>query len=300
MRVRFFGVRGSCPCSSDEHRRYGGNTSCTTVEVGEEAPIILDLGTGLRPLGLALLAEDRLRGSHRQVPGGSSPGWTALLTHLHWDHLIGLPFFPPVLVPGQHLDVYGPQQETGSIQDVVDSVVKPPFFPVQVHELHGSIAFHDIGDSTLTIGSARIMARRIPHVGSTLGFRIEAGGASVAYLSDHQAPPDMRSVDPAVLELCHGVDLLIHDGQYTGAEFVDRADWGHSTPEYAVHVAAEAGVGTLALFHHDPLHTDEDIDRLVASAAALPEAAALRAVVGAAEGMAIDVAAGAVQVVRAG
>lgn len=296
MRVRFFGVRGSCPCSSDEHRRFGGNTSCTTVEVGDEPPIILDLGTGLRPLGVELMAAARSRGSGVPVrPGGPlMEQWTALLTHLHWDHLIGLPFFPPVLAPGSRLDVYGPQQEGGSIQEVVDSVVKPPFFPVQVDELHGSIVFHDTSDGVLQVGSARVLVRRVPHVGTTLGFRIEAGGASVAYLSDHQAPPDRHHVSPAVLELCTGVDLLIHDGQYTRAEFEAKFDWGHSTPEYAVHVAAEAGVGTLALFHHDPLHTDDDIDCLVAEAAALPEAGVLNGVFGAAEGMVVEVDAGSV------
>ncbi len=287
MRVGFFGVRGSCPCSSDEHRRYGGNTACTTVEVAGEPPIILDLGTGLRPLGVEL---------ERRAPG-VPVAWTALLTHLHWDHLIGLPFFPPVLRPGAHLDVYGPGQDGVLLQEVVDSVVKPPFFPVQVDELRGSIRFHEIDEGVLEVGSARVVVHRVPHVGTTLGFRIEAEGVSVVYLPDHQAPQDMKAVDPAVLELCAGADLLIHDAQYTAAEYAARPDWGHSTPGYAVHVAAEAGAQTLVLFHHDPMHLDDDIDRIVDAARRLPEAARLRGVLGAAEGMVLQVDPGAVEVV---
>lgn len=287
MRVRFFGVRGSCPCSSPDHQRYGGNTSCTTVEVGDEPPIILDLGTGLRPLGLEL---------DRRAPGQPT-SWTALLTHLHWDHLIGLPFFPPVLRPGAHLDVYGPAQDGASIQEVVDSVVKPPFFPVQVDELHGSIAFHDLEQGDLTVGSAKVKVRNVPHVGCTLGFRIEADGATVAYLSDHQAPPDQK-IARSVLELCDGAEVVIHDAQYTDDEFAAKADWGHSTPAFAVRVAADAGAHTLVLFHHDPLHGDEQLDRIVDDAARAPGADRLHAVVGAAEGMSLDVSAGRVVVRR--
>ncbi len=338
MHVRFFGVRGSCPCSSDEHRRYGGNTSCVTVEVDGQEPIILDLGTGLRPLGVELLAgigagtgvvngarvapvtpggapgasELQEAGRNRVAgdvwlggaddPGAGGPGgehWTALLTHLHWDHLIGLPFFPPVLRPGAKLDVYGPPQEGRSIQEVVDQVVKPPFFPVQVEELHGSVVFHDVAEGQMTVGSATVSIRQVPHVGTTLGFRIDAGGVAVAYLSDHQAPLDMAAVAPAVLELCDGADLVIHDAQYTEQEFVAKADWGHSTPAYAVHVAAEAGARMLALFHHDPMHDDDQIDRLVEVAAARPEVARLTQVVAAAEQMVVDVRPGSTSLVVA-
>lgn len=301
------------------------------VEIEGQAPIILDLGTGLRPLGVELVdgpgagAEARHTSARRSVPGevpgaggvheihevGGIPDanhleqlgtaqraggglqgarhWTALLTHLHWDHLIGLPFFAPLLRPGATLDVYGPLQEGQSIQEVVDQVVKPPFFPVQVEELHGSVTFHDVAEGQMTIGSATVSVRQVPHVGSTLGFRIDAGGVSVAYLSDHQAPLDMLAVAPAVLELCDGADLVIHDAQYTDDEFAAKADWGHSTPAYAVHVAAEAGARTLALFHHDPIHDDDQIDRLVEAAGSRPEAARLARVVGAAEQMQVDI-----------
>ncbi len=138
------------------------------------------------------------------------------------------------------------------------------------------------------MGSAKVTVRRVPHVGTTLGFRIEAGEQSVAFVSDHQAPDDRGEVDPAVLELCDGADLVIHDAQYTEEEYRAKATWGHSTVSYAVHVAARAGARQLALFHHDPRHTDDDIDRMLAEAQATDDARHLDAVIAAREGLAID------------
>ena len=283
LRVTFHGVRGSCPCSGPEYVRYGGNTSCVAVEVGDEPPIVLDLGTGLRPLGHEL--EDRY-GSDAAVQ------LTSFLTHLHWDHIIGLPFCRPILRFGGHMDVYGPAQAGHSLHEVIDRVVVPPFFPVQVKDLHGSILFHEVGDDSLAVGSAKVLVRQVPHVGATLGFRIEAGGRSLAFVSDHQAPADRQTIADAVLELCDGADLVVHDAQYTDEEFVEKATWGHSTIDYAVHVAAEAGARALVLYHHDPVHTDDDMDRLLDHASRAPGAERLTTVLAAAEGMSIDLATG--------
>lgn len=272
-------MRGSCPCSGAGYVRYGGNTSCVAVTVGDEPPIVLDLGTGLRPLGRDLEA---------RVGSDVPIAMTALLTHLHWDHIIGLPFCAPLLRAGTNMDVYGPPQVGGTLHDVIDRVVIPPFFPVQVKELHGSIEFHEVDDDDIAIGSAKIRVRRVPHVGTTLGFRIEADGASVAYVSDHQTPADHRTVAPSVLELCDGADLVIHDAQYTEAEFTTKATWGHSTVGYAVHVAAEAGARQLSLYHHDPDHTDEILDRLVDEAHTARDASRLESVTAAAEGSSIE------------
>jgi len=274
-------VRGSCPCSGAGYLRYGGNTSCVAVSVGAEPPIVLDLGTGLRPLGLDL--EARL--------GTDGPlAMTALLTHLHWDHIIGLPFCTPLLRAGTQIEIYGPRQDGGSLHDVIDRVVIPPFFPVQVKQLHGSIEFREIDDDDFAVGSAKIRVRRVPHIGETLGFRIEADGAAVAFVSDHQAPIGSLAVDPRVLELCDGADLVIHDAQYSDEEFPAKADWGHSTLSYAVHVAAEAGARRLALFHHDPEHTDDVLDRLVDDATGSAGATRLEAVFAAAEGSTVELA----------
>jgi phosphoribosyl 1,2-cyclic phosphodiesterase len=259
--------------------RYGGNTACVAVEVGDEAPIVLDLGTGLRPLGHALEERYGL---------GNPVEVTAFLTHLHWDHIIGLPFCTPLLREGGKMDVYGPPQDGGSLHDIIDRVVKPPFFPVQVKEIQGKIEFYEVTDDVVAVGTAKVTVRRVPHVGTTLGFRIEAGNSTVAFVSDHQAPDDRGVVDPAVLELCDGADLVIHDAQYTEEEYRAKATWGHSTVSYAVHVAAQAGARRLALFHHDPRHTDDDIDRMLADAQATDDARRLDAVLAAREGLAID------------
>jgi phosphoribosyl 1,2-cyclic phosphodiesterase len=284
VRITYFGVRGSCPCSSDRYRRYGGNTSCVLVEVEGDAPLVIDLGTGLRALGEYLHPTDLgAIGREPVVPGPVVPGpaaprptepdatpplrATALLTHLHYDHVLGLPFFTPMRDPGAVLDVYGPSQQGGPLRDVVAGIVQPPFFPIHMAEFRGQLHFHDLeGTEELTIGASMVTVRSIPHIGHTLGYRIEADGCTVVYVSDHQAPVDRRSVDENVLELCEGADLLIHDAQYTDEEFATLHDWGHSTAAYAVHVAREAGVGRLGLFHHDPAHGDDEIDQILALA----------------------------------
>ncbi|HLH27818.1 MAG TPA: MBL fold metallo-hydrolase, partial [Acidimicrobiales bacterium] len=259
MRLTFFGVRGSCPCSSDQYRRYGGNTSCLLVEVDGEPPLIVDLGTGLRALGDHL--EKPLRASGMPLRAN------ALLTHLHFDHVLGLPFFAPMRDPGAVLDVYGPSQQGASLHDVLAGMVKPPFFPIHMAEFRGCLFFHDLDDkSEVSLGSVTVKVRAVPHIGHTLGFRLEADGRSLAYLSDHQAPVDRRSVDAGVLDLCRDADLVVHDAQYTDDEFVLHSDWGHSTPAYAVHVAREAGARRLALFHYDPAHADRDVERMLTQA----------------------------------
>jgi ribonuclease BN (tRNA processing enzyme) len=249
------------------------------VEIGDEPPIVLDLGTGLRPLGHAL--EERY--------GLDNPvEVTAFLTHLHWDHIIGLPFCTPLLRQGGRMDVYGPPQDGGSLHDIIDRVVKPPFFPVQVKELQGKIEFHEVTDDVIAVGSAKVTVRQVPHVGTTLGFRIEDGDSTLAFVSDHQAPDDRARVDAAVLELCDRADLVVHDAQYTEEEFRAKATWGHSTIGYAVHVAATAGARKLALFHHDPRHTDDDLDLLLGQAQAADDARRLDGVIAAREGLVVD------------
>jgi ribonuclease BN (tRNA processing enzyme) len=259
VKLTFFGVRGSCPCSSEQQRRYGGNTSCVLVEVRGEPPLLLDLGTGLREVGCYL----------RTARAGEPEPFraTALLTHLHYDHVLGLPFFSPLRDPGARLDIHGPAQPDGGLADVLAGMVRPPFFPISMDEFKGEMRGHDIeGSDEIAIGGIRVTARPVPHVGPTLGFRIEADGRSVAYISDHQAPVDRREVEKQVLELCDHADLVVHDAQYTEDEFEVLAGWGHSTPSYAVRVAGEAGARRLMLFHHDPAHSDTQVDRMLDTA----------------------------------
>jgi len=276
LNVRFFGVRGSTPCSSEACRRYGGNTSCVVVEHPDERPIVLDLGTGLRFYGQAF--------GHRPFEG------TALVSHLHWDHVQGLPFFGPLVHFGARLEILGPVHEGASIGTSFRELMRPPFFPIHVEQLSGEVCFDDLIGDTLKIGSARVLARTVPHVGETNGYRIEWGGRIVAYVSDHQEPPDDPShVDDSVLELAEGADVLIHDAQFTPEEFSARVSWGHCTVDYAVEVARQARAKQLVLFHHDPGHDDDHIDRLLAGARRLAALKRAGCVVAAAEGMRLHV-----------
>ncbi len=282
MRVTYFGVRGSCPCSADRYRRYGGNTSCVLVEVDGEPPLIIDLGTGLRALG-----------EHLRAPLAAvvTPPFTAnvLLSHLHYDHVLGMPFFAPMRHRDSVVDVYGPAQDGGSLGEILASMVRPPFFPVHMAQFEGTFRFHDLeGTDEFALGGIKVKVRPIHHVGHTLGFRLEVDGQVLAYLSDHQAPLDLDSVEPNVLELCDGADLLLHDAQYTEEEFAALPDWGHSTANYAVHVAREAGVKRLTLFHHDPAHSDDTLDRMLEEARTRAAASPLLEVTAATEGTSVD------------
>ncbi|MBM3718715.1 MAG: MBL fold metallo-hydrolase [Actinobacteria bacterium] len=266
MRITFHGVRGSTPCHGPDTAKYGGNTACVSVEVDGEEPILCDLGTGFRYFGRSWWERH-----------GSTFCGTALVTHLHWDHIMGLPFFSPLISANSHLTVYGPRQEDGSFEDAVRRVVQPPTFPVTLDEFPGSVTLLDIGDESMMVGDVRVLSRFVPHIGPTLGFRIEHAGRSVAYVSDHQQPVDGSfSVPPSVRELAEGVDLLIHDAQYTTPEFAHKAHWGHSTQEYAVALAASCGVGRLAMFHHDPERTDAELDCVASCAGSTLEVFAAR------------------------
>ena len=281
MQLTFYGVRGSCPCSGPSYSIFGGATACVLVETGSEIPIIFDAGTGMRALGTDLQPGLVERGVplHARV----------LLTHLHYDHLLGLPFFSPLEDPGAVVEIYGPRQGEISLSDLINGAVTPPFFPVQMKEFACDVRLVEVSDEDFDTEDATVSSRWVEHTDPTLGFRVESGGLSVAYLPDHQAPLDRLSVADGVRELCRGVDVLIHDAQYDDEEFVRRSDWGHSTVAYAVRVALEVGARQLVLFHHDPAHDDERILALEAAARALPGAEQLELIVAARVGMILDV-----------
>ncbi len=250
VNVSFYGVRGSTPCHCSSMNRFGGNTSCVVVQRQDEDPIILDAGTGLRFFGLDS-GLDHFSG-------------TVLVTHLHWDHIQGLPFFPQLLHPNSTATVIGPPEKDASFGDALTAFVRPPYFPVGIDVLPGKIELIDLWEESTSVAGATVTTRPVPHQGRTNGYRIEWPDFSLAYIPDHQQPEDSTFVDPEVLLLADGVDLLIHDSQFTPELLQKRQDWGHCTPEYAVHVAELAGASTLCLFHHDPLHNDDMLDGIFA------------------------------------
>ena len=278
IEVTFHGVRGSTPCDCREIARYGGNTSCVSISVPGHDPILFDMGTGMRYFG----AKQPLDGSFRcQV----------LLSHLHWDHTQGLPFFTPILCSTSQLDVYGPAQEDGrTVEEVLFETIKPPLFPIRLDEFPGRLAFHDVSDTDFALaGDIQVKARLIPHVGPTCGYRVTWNDTSITYMSDHQMPYDgSMSASDSAIELAAGTDLLIHDSQYTLREFRYKSTWGHCTPEYAVWLAAEAGAKKLVLFHHDPTRCDDAIDSMCTAAQLLGDHKGVE-VVAAFEGLTLQV-----------
>ena len=279
LTVTFHGVRGSTPCDGDYLARYGGNTSCVALERDGEAPIIFDLGTGLRNYGSQLIDDGRAAGFQA----------TMLLSHLHWDHVQGLPFFVPIHHPDSFVEIYGPRQNEGPLGEVFAGIMRPPYFPIRPDQLDGSVTFFDAGDDDFAVGEAKVRSRWIRHVGPTLGYRVDWHGVSVAYLSDHGQGCGIGHADDhvpdEVLELCDGVDLLIHDAQHTPAEFEQKRHWGHCTVDYAVHVAKQAGAREVALFHHDPSHGDDTVDLLLRGARDASDHLNGASVVAASEGM---------------
>ena len=297
-RVTFYGVRGSCPCSDPAMSRYGGATSCVAIDPDDgQVPIVLDLGTGRPPARRAACwpatspsgasppgappIGESIRPCrsmprfglddaplelqpHPRPPADPALDVNVFATHLHFDHIQGLPFFGPALRPDTRVGIYGPRQPGSSLSEVFAAFIRPPYFPVGLHDLPAELCFFEVGDGEVKLGPTRVIVREVPHVGLTVGYRVEVGGVSVAYVSDHQAPAEdgavRWTVSESVLELCDAADLLIHDAQYTDEEFAVKAHWGHSTLDYAVHVAREAGARRLALFHHDPTHDDDALD----------------------------------------
>jgi phosphoribosyl 1,2-cyclic phosphodiesterase len=253
--VTMWGTRGSLPDPGAHSVRYGGNTSCVTLEVPGEPLVVVDAGTGIANLARAL---------------GRIPGFTCtvLLSHLHWDHVIGLPFFFTADAPDAHVQVWGPRGSRGLRHDV-DAVIGPPGFPINASALQGRWEFHDITDEDFDVGSLRVRSRRIRHRGPTLGFRIDGHGGSLAYISDHGPGaegrgPEHDDIVPAeVLELVRDVDVLVHDSQHTPEQYERFRHFGHCTPAYAVKVAKAGAARELVLFHHDPGRDDDGVDMMV-------------------------------------
>jgi len=254
MRLHVWGSRGSIASSGPDTIRYGGNTSCVEVRLRGGEVIVLDAGTGARPLG-ARLVEEAPRRIH------------LLLTHLHVDHLEGLGVFAPIWSPDTDLHVWGPASPVASLSERVATYFSPPLFPVHLSEVPARITFHDASENSWQIGEARISSHAILHPGPTVGYRIEEGGRSLTYLTDHEPSLGVDlSTGPAEwisgLALAHRADVLIHDCQYTPREYERRIGWGHSTTEHVAVFAAKAGVDRLLMYHHDPMQSDAALESM--------------------------------------
>jgi len=265
VKVRFWGTRGSLPSPGPDTVRYGGNTSCVEVRSAPGAVVVLDAGTGIRALGAALSGDD---------PSGHEPARVdILLTHLHMDHIQGLGFFAPLFRPGLDVHIWGPASTTLDLRARLTRYLSPPLFPVRLRDLPCSLALHDVPLDTFELPGVRVSAALVCHPGPTVGYRLEDAGGSLAYLPDHEPAlgverfPD-RSRWTSGFGLAAGVDVLVHDSQFTPGEYAQRVGWGHSSLEQAIAFAALAGVGQLVAFHHDPGHDDTVLDRLFATESA--------------------------------
>jgi phosphoribosyl 1,2-cyclic phosphodiesterase len=254
--LHFHGVRGSIASPGLATAGVGGNTSCVEVRAGEHR-IVLDAGSGLRGLG------DRL------VASGPSQT-TILLSHVHWDHIQGLPFFVPIYVPGHQVDVVSGPNGVMPLEDVLRRQMTAPFFPVEFGDVRKQLRPRDSspGDD-LSVGDVRVHMARLNHPDPVYGFRLELGGRSVVYATDTE---HYSCVDPTLRKLASDADVLIYDAQYTPEEYPSKVGWGHSTWQAAVDLARAANVRQLVLFHHDPRRDD--------SAVALIEAQAQQAFAG--------------------
>jgi phosphoribosyl 1,2-cyclic phosphodiesterase len=258
VRIHLLGVRGSSPTPGAAFARYGGNTSCVAVQTDDgRVRIVLDAGTGLRRLP-DLLAGEPFRGA-------------LLLGHLHWDHTHGLPFCRALDHPGAEVRVLGPSFDGRPLDELVGLAMSPPSFPIGPRELRGRWRWEAVSEGHLEVEGLDVLAREIPHKGgTTFGYRISDGRRAVAYLSDHM--PQARGDGPdgwgeyheAALALAAGVDVLVHDAQYTAEELATRGPVGHSAAEYAVALGERAGAGRVVLFHHDPWRTDDEVDAIAA------------------------------------
>jgi phosphoribosyl 1,2-cyclic phosphodiesterase len=276
MKVRFWGTRGSIASAGPETARYGGNTACVEVLGEDGTRLVLDAGTGIRQLGVAIPAD--------------ATRVDVLLSHLHMDHIQGLGFFGPLFRPALDAHIWGPPSATLDLRTRLSRYLSPPLFPVQLRDLGSRFELHNAPDEPVMIGGLEITAASVIHPGPTVGYRIREGTTTMAYLPDHEpalGPREFPDADrwTSGHALADGVDLLVHDCQYLPEERAERIGWGHSSTVEAAGFASRAGVRRLALFHHDPSHDDAAVDAMVEAVAALAPSVA---VFGAREGESVS------------
>src|SRR5262245_18112561 len=263
MHVRFWGTRGSIPTPGRHTLRFGGNTSCIEVRTAADTLVIIDCGSGLLGLGQALTQDGKpvLKGH-------------ILISHTHWDHIQGIPFFDPFLPPANEWDIYAPKGLGQSLHDVLAGQMQYVYFPVRLDQRGAKIRYHELIEGDFQIGDWRVRTQYMNHTALTLGYRLECDGAALVYASDHEpfsrhlasGKGEIRGQDRRHCEFLAGADLVIHDAQFTLNEYGSKIGWGHSTVEYAIAMSRKAKVARLALTHHDPLRTDDASEEIVGKA----------------------------------
>ena len=279
MKIKFWGVRGSIPCPGPLTMKYGGNGACLQLTVeGRKEIIVIDAGSGVRELGNSLLKHE--------LPKGPMD-ISLYLSHTHWDHIMGFPYFVPIYIPGTKLRVVGPVSfEDDPLEDVVGGQMKYRYFPINIGELSADIEYKRLREEPeIDLGDGLIMSTKIlNHPITALGYRFEYKGKVFCTCYDHEPYRNLFITDPehpefdeamayegeevakeqnlAIEDFFRGADLLVHDSQYTEEEYQSKVGWGHSTFEHAIASANRAGVKKLILFHHDPDRTDDQIDEL--------------------------------------
>jgi phosphoribosyl 1,2-cyclic phosphodiesterase len=253
VRLKFWGARGSIPTPGHDTVKFGGNTTCAELRADGQH-IILDAGSGLRELGMSL----------EQEFGDNPLDLTILLTHTHWDHIQGFPFFSPAYKAKNKIRIIGHEGARQNLQRTLEVQMESPYFPVSFKDMPGSIIIEEMKEPTLQLGSVTVRSARTKHPGITVGYRLETSAGSVCFVPDHEASPGETFA--SVSELINGAELLLLDSQYTAEEYPAHAGWGHGCLDDVVRIAGDAGAKRLYLFHHDPSHSDEFIEGMVARA----------------------------------
>ena len=280
MKLTLWGVRGSIPVPGPSTVRYGGNTACLELRYGEtNSLIIIDAGSGIKPLGDKIVREDLPNGPVRAK---------LFLSHTHWDHIIGFPFFTPIFIPGTELEIYSPiNYEERSVEEIIGIQLSYQYFPIRQSELSATIAYHSLREEEMDLGDGMVIRTKfLNHPVSTLGYRFEYGGKSICTVYDHEPYRNVFPADPGhpdydaaaaeegervaehensrIREFFKGADVVIHDTQYTQEEYKNKfTGWGHTSFEFAINAAHKARVKQLYFFHHDPLRTDDQVDEML-------------------------------------